>query len=111
MKVEVETTARKTESGWADQDGFVGPFRPGNGPRNDPRGDFPTGPEVGEKMPNVQCRDSRGQTFDLHADRGNTPAVFMFFALLSGDRLAARNSCSCKTVCKLSMTPVFGSMR
>ncbi|MBT3711513.1 MAG: hypothetical protein HOG19_18870 [Gammaproteobacteria bacterium] len=36
MKVEVETTARKTENGWADQDGFVGPFRPGNGPRNDP---------------------------------------------------------------------------
>ncbi len=79
MKVEVETTARKTENGWADQDGFVGPFRPGNGPRNDPRGDFPTGLEVGEKMPNVQCRDSRGQTFDLHADRGNTPALFMFF--------------------------------
>jgi len=79
MKIEVETRAEQTEQGWADQDGFVGPFRPGNGPRNDPRGEFPTGPAVGQEMPDVQCVDANGQMFNLHADRGNAPALFVFF--------------------------------
>jgi outer membrane receptor protein involved in Fe transport len=51
MKSELETRAAKTDKGWQDHDGFVGPFQPGNGPRSDPRGDFPTGPDVGEVMP------------------------------------------------------------
>lgn len=79
MKIEVETTATQTEHGWADQDGFVGPFRPGNGPRNDPRGEFPTGPAIGEPMPNMESTDSDGAPFDLHADRGGAPAIFLFF--------------------------------
>lgn len=79
MTIEVETTAVQTEHGWADQDGFVGPFRPGKGPRNDPRGSFPTGPSVGEKMPDVRCSDASGGAFDLHADRGDAPALFIFF--------------------------------
>lgn len=79
MKLEVETSAIQTKTGWADQDGFVGPFRPGNGPRNDPRGEFPTGPKVGQQMPNVQCADKNGEPFDLHLDRGDAPALFIFF--------------------------------
>ena len=34
-----------------DHDGFIGPVQPGNGPRSDSRGDFPTGPDVGEALP------------------------------------------------------------
>ncbi|MFK7914117.1 MAG: hypothetical protein AB8B93_09405 [Pseudomonadales bacterium] len=79
MGIEVETRATKTERGWADQDGFVGPFRPGNGPRNDPRGAFPTGPEVGQRLPDIRCHDAQGQAFDLHAQREQAPAVVLFF--------------------------------
>ncbi len=50
MTIEMETRAEQTEHGWRDQDGFEGPVRPGNGPRSDPKGEFPTGPSVGERM-------------------------------------------------------------
>ena len=75
----METRAEQTENGWRDQDGFVGPFRPGNGPRSDPKGAFPTGPEIGEKMPDVRCTSSDGKSFDLHQDRGARPAIFVFY--------------------------------
>ena len=79
MTIEIETRAEQTERGWRDHDGFVGPYRPGNGPRTDPRGDFPTGPAVGAAMPEVRCRDADGRAFDLHQDRGGAPAVLVFF--------------------------------
>ena len=79
MNVEMETRAEQADDGWSDQDGFVGPFRPGNGPRSDPKGAFPTGPEIGERMPDVHCQNADGGLIDLHADRGDSPAVFVFF--------------------------------
>jgi len=79
MTIEIETGAEQTERGWRDHDGFVGPYRPGNGPRTDPRGDFPTGPAVGAAMPEVRCLDADGCAFDLHQDRGGAPAVLVFF--------------------------------
>ena len=79
MPIEMETRAEQVKHGWQDHDGFVGPFRPGNGPRSDPKGAFPSGPAVGERMPNVACLDADGNPFDLHADRGKHPAIFMFF--------------------------------
>ena len=79
MTIEIETRAEETEHGWRDHDGFIGPFRPGNGPRTDPRGDFPTGPEVGSRMPDIQCLDADGNHFNLHQNRGTSPAIFVFF--------------------------------
>lgn len=79
MKSEMETRATQTDHGWRDVDGFIGPFQPGNGPRSDPRGEFPTGPEVGESMPDVHCRPAGGAPFDLHAHRAGRPALFIFF--------------------------------
>ena len=79
MRPEMETEASEAGNGWRDQDGFVGPFRPGNGPRSDPRGDFPTGPDVGEQMPDVRRTAADGTPFDLHEHRDNRPAVFIFF--------------------------------
>lgn len=79
MQPEMETRATQAGKGWRDQDGFVGPMKPGNGPRSDPRGDFPTGPDVGEQMPDVRCTTVDGTTFDLHEVLGNRPAVFIFF--------------------------------
>ncbi len=79
MPLEMETRASQAKNGWRDRDGFVGPFKPGNGPRSDPRGDFPTGPAVGDAMPDVRCRDASGADFDLHVRRAGRPAVFVFF--------------------------------
>ena len=78
-KPEVDTRTEQAAGGWRDNDGFIGPFQPGNGPRNDPLGDFPTGPAIGQRMPDIRCLDAAGQPFDLHEQRGDAPAVFVFF--------------------------------
>lgn len=78
MRPELETRATRTDKGWRDHDGFVGRRRPGSGPRSDPRGDFPTGPQVGDAMPDVRCVTD-ATPFDLHAHRAGRPAVFIFF--------------------------------
>ena len=79
MQPDMETRATQVETGWQDRDGFIGPFRPGNGPRSDPRGEFPTEPAVGEPIPNVLCRTADGTPFNLHEHRGEQPAVFIFY--------------------------------
>lgn len=79
MTIELETRSTQREQGWQDRDGFIGPYQPGNGPRSDPRGDFPTGPELGSAMPDVRCHAPDGTTFDLHAHRAGRPALFIFF--------------------------------
>ena len=76
---ELETRSAKVENGWRDHDGFVGPREPGTGPRSDPKGEFPTGPNVGGRIPNIVCRTARGETFDLDEDRGDRPAVVVFY--------------------------------
>jgi len=78
-KIEIETIAEETHHGWRDLDGFVGPFRPGNGPRTDPRGEFPTGPAVGSKLPDILTTNSDNTPFDLHAERNGRPAVVVFY--------------------------------
>lgn len=77
---ELRTAATQTERGWVDQDGFLGPLRPGTGGRRDPAGDFPTGPEVGEPLPPVVAPDQHGRLRDVlvetkafHAAYGNQP--------------------------------------
>ncbi|MEM6999815.1 MAG: hypothetical protein AAF529_03445 [Pseudomonadota bacterium] len=79
MQPELETRGTQTDTGWRDHDGFVGPIQPGNGPRSDPRGAFPTGPEVGQPMPEVNTRLADGSRLDLHAHRNGAPAVFIFY--------------------------------
>ena len=77
--MEIETRSEKTEHGFRDHDGFVGPIEPGNGPRSDPRGEFPTGPDIGSQMPNIHCLDADGAPFDLEQARGDHKAVFIFY--------------------------------
>ena len=53
-KLQRVSFARQTDSGaWADEFGFVGPIKPGVGPRSNPVGWFPTGPEIGEALPAI----------------------------------------------------------
>ncbi len=79
MSVEKETRAEQVGNGWRDKDGFIGPYRPGVGPRSDPRGEFPTGPEVGARLPDIRCQSAAAATLDLHADRNGSPAVVLFY--------------------------------
>ena len=79
MQPELETRGTRTDKGWRDHDGFAGRRQPGTGPRSDPRGDFPTGPDVGDAMPDVRCVTADATRFDLHAHRAGRPAVFIFY--------------------------------
>ena len=79
MQPKLETRGEQTETGWRDHDGFIGPVQPGNGPRSDPRGDFPTGPEVGQPMPDLRCQTAEAENVDLHQHRAGRPAIFIFF--------------------------------
>ena len=79
MQPELETRATAAGKRWRDHDGFIGPIQPGTGPRSNPQGGFPTGPEVGEAMPDVRCSTSEATGFNLHAHRAGRPAVFIFY--------------------------------
>jgi len=76
---DIETRGTKVDSGWRDHDGFVGPMQPGTGPRSDPKGAFPTGPEVGQQMPDLQSLTADDRRFDLHEDRAGRAAIFIFY--------------------------------
>jgi hypothetical protein len=80
MQIEIETTAspgpRKL---WLDVDGFAGPVKPGEGPRRDPRGEFPTGPDVGVLLPDITAAHHDGSLVDVHRHREGRPAVVVFF--------------------------------
>ncbi|MEL7158661.1 MAG: hypothetical protein AAFN30_18980 [Actinomycetota bacterium] len=79
MAIEIQRTAHETERCWADVDGFVGPIRPGKGPRRDPVGGFPTGPAVGAALPPIVAPDAHGRTVDVQSRSAGRPAVVVFF--------------------------------
>ena len=71
--------AKQTDSGaWADEFGFVGPIKPGVGPRSNPVGWFPTGPEIGEPLPRVVAQSHTGELVDVEKARAGRPAVVVF---------------------------------
>ncbi len=81
MTLEVETTATEGPEGkgWVDHLGFLGPLKPGTGGRRDPVGEFPTGPNIGTRLPDIVATDSAGERIDVHADRDDKPAVVLFY--------------------------------
>ena len=80
MDIEIETAATPGPGRlWLDVDGFAGPIKPGNGPRRDPRGEFPTGPDIGVRLPDVVAPNHDGSLLDVHAHRAGRPAIVVFF--------------------------------
>ena len=74
-----EPNATQLPSGWwADDYGIVGPYKPGHGPRSDPRDAFSTGPSVGEAFPDIMAMDQGGVMVDVHDARQHGPAVVVF---------------------------------
>ena len=64
---------------WEDEYGALGPAKPGLGPRQDPVGEFPTGPAVGDQFPDLAATSHLGAVIDVHRDRGDRPAVVVFY--------------------------------
>ncbi len=71
--------AVRRETGWEDRFGAIGPAKPGLGPRQDPVGDFPTGPAPGERLPEIVATADSGEVLDVEADRAGRPAVVVFY--------------------------------
>ncbi len=71
--------AATSEVYFEDHEGFNMPDPPGTSSRRIPLGDFPTGPAVGDRLPDVVAVDQRGVTVDVHADRAGAPAVVVFY--------------------------------
>ena len=79
MQRETRSTPNPNGRGWIDHLGFLGPLKPGTGPRNDPAGEFPTGPSLGDRLPNIVAPDSHGRLIDVHRHRDGRPAVVVFY--------------------------------
>ncbi len=72
--------ASRHESGlWDDGTGALGPAKPGTGPRTDPTGEFPTGPDVGVALPDIVAPAHTGDIVDVHKARNGQPAVVVFY--------------------------------
>ena len=79
MEIKVDKRGRKLgPHQFEDADGFIMPPAPDTGPRRIPLGDYPTGPEIGTRLPDVVALDHDGRSVDLHQDRGGRPAVLVF---------------------------------
>ena len=62
-----------------DEFGFDAPAPLGHPGRLGLEKGHPTGPEVGERLPDFRLPDAHGREFDFHADRGGAKAVLVFY--------------------------------
>ncbi|MDJ0786698.1 MAG: hypothetical protein QNK05_07800 [Myxococcota bacterium] len=62
-----------------DEFGFDAPAPLGHPGRLGLPDGHPTGPEVGERLPDFRLPDAFGREVPLHADRGQAPAVVVFY--------------------------------
>lgn len=63
---------------YEDADGFNMPLAPGTSNRRIPRGDFPTGPDIGTALPDLVATDPSERRIDVDVDRAGQPAVVVF---------------------------------
>ena len=78
--IEKETFARQHESGgWEDEFGMIGPFKQGVGPRSNPRNKFPTGPNIGQRLPDISAPSHTGEIVNVHKSGSNRPAVVVIY--------------------------------
>jgi len=59
--------------------GFDAPAPLGHPGRVSMPDDHPTGPAVGERLPDFTLPDANGRAIDFHADRGDSRAVVVFY--------------------------------
>ncbi|MDP7067700.1 MAG: hypothetical protein QF637_08765 [Acidimicrobiales bacterium] len=79
--MQIERDTRGVELGpnqYEDAEGYIAPLPAGFGPRSNPLGEFPTGPEIGQRLPDVVALNSDGESVDVHSDRDGKPVVLVF---------------------------------
>ena len=62
-----------------DELGFDAPAPVGHPGRMGLEAGHPTGPEVGDRLPDFRLPDAHGREVEFHADRGSAKAVVVFF--------------------------------
>lgn len=78
--LEKETFAKQHESGgWEDEFGMIGPFQQGFGPRTNPKPGHPTGPDLGQRLPDIVATAHDGAVIDVHKARAGAAAVVVFY--------------------------------
>ena len=65
--------------GFEDEYGFIALRPMTSGQRKIAPVGHPTGPAVGERLPNFQLTDHTGRFVDLHEDRRSSKAAVVFF--------------------------------
>ena len=79
--MQIERDTRGVELGpnqYEDAEGYIAPLPAGFGPRSNPLGEFPTGPGIGRRLPDVVALNSDGKSVDVHSDRDGKPVVLVF---------------------------------
>ncbi len=66
---------------WTDDLGITVPMAPVSYParRYPATMEFPTGPGVGERLPEFTLPNQDGELIDFHKDRGNSKAIVVFY--------------------------------
>jgi len=62
-----------------DEHGFDAPVELGHPIRSGLPDGHPTGPEVGERLPDFTLPDAKGRPVTFHADRGRSKAAVVFY--------------------------------
>jgi len=62
-----------------DEYGFIAPLPTSHNVRKLVPEDFPTGPVVGERLPDFELTDHGGRPVRFHYDRGASKAAVVFF--------------------------------
>ena len=68
--MQIERDTRGVELGpnqYEDAEGYIAPLPAGFGPRSNPLGEFPTGPGIGQRLPDVVALNSDGKSVDVHS--------------------------------------------
>jgi len=62
-----------------DETGFDAPAPLGHPARAGLPAGHPTGPEVGERLPDFELPDAQGRPVNFHQDRGSSKAALIFY--------------------------------
>ncbi len=67
-----------TNDGYYDEFDFYSPQPISRATRRQPGADFPTGPDIGAALPEIQLPDQHGNIVDVARNRGVNGAIVVF---------------------------------
>lgn len=70
--------ANDLDQKYYDEFGFYSPMPLSRAARREPPEGFPTGPDVGARLPDIVLPAQHGGTVDVHVDRASAGAVVVF---------------------------------